>query len=114
MIIMDLTIATSIVRVDKLHVHAKMDLILTQWNGCVGAKEDKDVGEEEAALQKETALAKVVTITNQVDVEGDGEIDLETGGAGQMGVVETEKGHGVALAGLDEFLNDMRILFYIQ
>ena len=107
MIIMDLTIATSIVRVDKLHVHAKMDLILTQWNGWEGAKEDKDVGVKEVGLQEKTAGAKVVTKTNQVDVE----IDLEAGGLGQTGVVEIEEGQGVTLEGLDEFLNDMKIWF---
>ena len=53
----------------------------------------------------------MVTITNRVDVEEYREIDLELGGVGQTGVVETEEGHGVVLAGLDEFMNDRRIWF---
>ena len=106
---MTLIFATSIVRTDKLVVHAQMELVLIQCKEWVDAKEVKDVVEEEVTLQEETVGAKVVTKTNRVDVEVDGEIDLEPGGVGQTGEVETNEGHGVALAGLDEFLNDMRI-----
>ena len=105
-----LIFATSIVRIDKLVVHAQMELVLTQCNGWVDAEEDTDVGEQEVAFQEEIAGAKVVTITNRVDKEEDVEIDMEPGGVGQTEVV-IEEGHGVILEGLHEFLNDMRIRF---
>ena len=73
-----------------------MELVLIQCNGWVDAKEEKDVGEEEVALQEEAVGAKVVTKTNRVDVEVDGEIDLEPGGVGQTGEVDIEEGHRVA------------------